>query len=65
LLTEDLQPSAVKGHFKKRGASWYYWVELERGPGTVHALDRRRTARNHLDIANDEEAIADTLERIG
>jgi integrase len=22
----------VKGHFKKRGASWYYWVELERGP---------------------------------
>jgi integrase len=22
----------VKGHFKKRGASWYYWAELDPGP---------------------------------
>src|SRR3989442_902758 len=22
----------MKGHFKKRGASWYFWVELEPGP---------------------------------
>jgi integrase len=22
----------VKGHFRKRGASWYFWVELEPGP---------------------------------
>jgi integrase len=22
----------VKGHFKKRGASWYFWIELDAGP---------------------------------
>lgn len=22
----------VKGHFKRRGASWYFWVELDPGP---------------------------------
>ena len=21
-----------KGHFKKRGASWYFWIELDAGP---------------------------------
>jgi hypothetical protein len=22
----------VKGHFRKRGACWYFWIELEPGP---------------------------------
>jgi hypothetical protein len=31
LLTECLG-GAAKGHFKKRGASWYFWIELDVGP---------------------------------
>jgi integrase len=30
LLTDTLV--AVRGHFKKRGDRWYFWVELERDP---------------------------------
>jgi integrase len=31
----------VKGHFKKRGDRWYFWVELDRGPdGKRHQLSR-------------------------
>jgi integrase len=42
---------AVKGHFKKRGTSWYYWVELERGPGG----ERRQKSRGGFKTRKDAE----------
>jgi len=41
----------VKGHFKKRGASWYYWVELERGPDG----QRRQKSRGGFKTRKDAE----------
>jgi integrase len=41
----------VKGHFKKRGASWYYWVELERGPGG----ERRQKSRGGFKTRKEAE----------
>ncbi len=41
----------MKGHFKKRGASWYYWVELERGPGG----ERRQKSRGGFKTRKDAE----------
>jgi hypothetical protein len=32
LLTGTIVDAMVAGHFKKRGASWYFWVELDPGP---------------------------------
>ena len=41
----------MKGHFKKRGASWYYWVELERGPDG----QRRQKSRGGFKTRKDAE----------
>ena len=41
----------MKGHFKNRGSSWYYWVELERGPGG----ERRQKSRGGFKTRKDAE----------
>ncbi len=41
----------MKGHFKKRGTSWYYWVELERGPDG----QRRQKSRGGFKTRKDAE----------
>ena len=41
----------MKGHFKKRGASWYFWVELERGPDG----QRRQKSRGGFKTRKDAE----------
>jgi integrase len=50
----------VKGHFKKRGDRWYFWVELDRDPdGRRHQLSRggfrtRKEAERAYAEARDE-----------
>lgn len=41
----------MKGHFKKRGSSWYYWVELDRGPDG----QRRQKSRGGFKTRKDAE----------
>ena len=61
LLTDLLRCARVKGHFKKRGSSWYFWVELEPGPdGKRRQKSRggfktRREAERDGDDRCDEE----------
>jgi hypothetical protein len=46
----------VKGHFKKRGASWYYWAELDPGPDG----ERRQQSKGGFRTRKDaERAFAD------
>lgn len=41
----------MKGHFKKRGASWYFWIELEPGPDGM----RKQKTRGGFKTRRDAE----------
>jgi len=47
----------VNGHFKKRGVSWYFWLELEPGP------DGARKQKSQGGFKTRKEAVESAYQR--
>lgn len=51
----------MKGHFKKRGASWYFWIELEPGPNGARKQKSRGGFRTRKEA---ERAFAEVRDEV-